>query len=124
MATASNTNAILSAAAQAGAVGDDCTWISLWTAVTSGTFLQRVAISNNPAALQLGQQIRIAASGITLTATPANGETEAMAKRGLEGRLDGGVWVQFHDGDPGANGTSNVIPVARAAWADNNVTYA
>ncbi len=81
MAQATNTNAVLSIAAPAGAVGDDCTHISLWATEVGGDFLRSQAISTDPDALALGERYLIA----------------------------GGVWVQFHTGAPGANGTDNVI---------------
>ena len=49
-------------------------------------------------------------------------ETAAMAERAVRGKIAGGVWVQFHTGAPGANGTDNVISelnrlaIAQAAW--------
>ena len=82
MAQAKNTNAVRSIAAPSGAVGDDCTHISLWDAQQNGNFLQSQEISTDPA---------------------------AMAERAVRGRIAGGVWVQFHTGAPGAQGTDNVI---------------
>ena len=61
-------------------------------------------------------------NAITFTQNPTGNETEAMAMRKLTGAVAGGLWVQFHTGDPGANGTSNAISelgrvqVTQAQW--------
>ena len=109
MAQATNTNAVLSIAAPAGAVGDDCTHISLWTAEVGGDFLRSQATSTDPDALALGERYQIDAGALVIDQPAAANETAAMAERAARGRIAGGVWVQFHTGAPGANGTDNVI---------------
>lgn len=81
MATAKNTNIVRSIAAPAGAVGDDCTHVSLWDAQQAGNLLASKAISTNPEALALGERYEIA----------------------------GGLWVQYHTGAPGVAGGDNII---------------
>ena len=109
MATAKNTNTVRSIAAPAGAVGDDCTHISLWDAAAAGNPLQSQAISTDPDALALGERYEIAAEALVIGQPAAANETAAMAERAVRGRIAGGVWVQFHTGAPGANYTDNAI---------------
>ena len=122
MATARNNTAVSSIAAPSGAVGDDSTIVSFWTTETGGDYLDDGTISTNPDALALGDTYSIAVNAITFTQNPTGNETEAMAMRKLTGAVAGGLWVQFHTGDPGANGTSNAISelgrvqVTQAQW--------
>lgn len=110
MPAQASTNAVIqSAVAQAAQVGDDATWVSAWSSSTGGTFLWREDITNNPAALQLGDRYQIAVGGLTLTQPNATNGTAADARRAVEGRVSGGFWLQWHDGDPGTAGTANVI---------------
>ena len=73
MAQATNTNAVQSIAAPAGAVGDDCTHVSAVDAETGGTFLQSMAISTNPSALALGEKLEIAAGALVIDQPTAAG---------------------------------------------------
>ena len=122
MATAKNTNIVRSIAAPAGAVGDDCTHISLWDAANAGNLLGTKAISTDPDALALGEKLEFAAQTLVINQPAGADETAAMAERAVRGKIAGGVWVQFHTGAPGANGTDNVISelnrvaIAQAAW--------
>ena len=122
MATAKNTNIVRSIAAPAGAVGDDCTHVSLWDAAANGNLLGKKAISTDPDALALGEKLEFAAETLVINQPAGADETAAMAERAVRGKIAGGVWVQFHTGDPGANGTDNVISelnrvaIAQAAW--------
>ena len=109
MAQAANTNIVLSIAAPAGAVGDDCTDISLWSAQNAGDFLGSQAISTDPDALALGERYEIVAGLLLIDQPLGAGETEAMAQRKVNGAIAGGLWVQFHTGAPGNVGTDNVI---------------
>ena len=110
MARAANTNVIESTGAPAGAVGQDCTHVSLWPAAAGGTLLWAQAISTDPSALDLGEQYRIAAEALVIDQPTGPGETEAMAERAIRGRIAGTLYLQFHTGAPGANGTGNVLP--------------
>ena len=114
MAQARNNVAIQSPQAPQAAVDDDCTWISLWTAQNAGTFLQRMTISSNPSPLVLGARFTAAINAIVISQPAGANETEAMAMRAAAGRVAGGVWIQFHTGDPGTAGTANLIPIGRA----------
>ena len=122
MATARNNVAVSSIAAPTGAVGDDATIVSFWTTETGGSYLDDGTISTNPDALALGDTYSIAINAITFTQNPTGNETEAMAMRKLTGAVSGGLWLQFHTGDPGNNGTSNAIgelgrvQVTQAQW--------
>ena len=110
MAQASNTNPVRSVAASGDAIGEDCTHVSLWDSQTSGTFLWRTAIQGNPSPLTAGEGYEFAAGALIIRQDVGTGETEAMAQRAAAGRVKDGVWVQYHNGDPGADGTANVIP--------------
>ena len=122
MALARNNAQVLSIASPAGAVGDDCTWISYWDAATGGTYFLREDISTNPDALSLGDRLEIAANALTLNQPASANETEAFARKALQGRIAGGLWIQFHTGDPGSSGNSNVITelgrvqIAQSGW--------
>ena len=48
-------------------------------------------------------------SGAAATALLSLAGTNEMARRDLQGRLAGGVWVQGHTGAPGANGMDNFL---------------
>ena len=125
MAQASNTSAVQSIAAPAGAVGDDCTHIGLWDAETGGTFLQSMAISTNPSALALGEKLEIAAGALVIDQPTAVGETEDMSERAVRGRIKDGVWVQWHTGAPGTAGTTNAISeLGRTEIAESAFTVA
>ena len=118
-----NTSAVQSEAAPAGAVGDDLMWVSLWDALTGGTFLHRQSISNDPDPLALGERFNIAAGVMKLIQPTGTGETEAMAERKIRGAILGGVWIQWHTGNPGTNGTTNIITeLARTPVAQNAFT--
>lgn len=122
MAVARNNAVILSAEATSALVNEDATIITLWDASTSGNLLQEITISNNPDALVLNARYQIAANAIVLTQPVGTGEKEEMAKRALRGRVKGGVWIQFHDGAPGTNGTGNVIALARVQIQESQFT--
>ena len=135
MATVRNSALIDSAQAAAAAVGEDVTWITLWDAAGSGSPpsggnpISAHRLTNNPDALTLGQSIEIAAGGIVqtltrLTATSTLREYEESVKRKLQGWIDGGIWVQYHDGGPGTAATSNVMNLARTAVAESAWTVA
>ena len=125
MATAKNTNVVRSIAAPAGAVGDDCTHISLWDAQQNGNFLQSQQISTDPAALALGERYEIAVEALVINQPAGANESAAMAERAVRGRIAGGVWVQFHTGAPGAQGTDNVIAeLGRVEIAQGGFTVA
>lgn len=51
--------------------------------------------------------------------------SEDQALRALEGMTSGGIYIQYHDGDPGASGNSNVISdLDRTHWPTTNMTHA
>ncbi len=111
MATTSNRNKVVSAPAPAEAVGHDCTYISLWSEHTTGDYLGSVAIAAtpNPAPLQEGERFQIEPRALELTQPEGPTETNAMAKRALRGRYAGGLWVQYHTGNPGPGGGENLV---------------
>ncbi len=109
MASATNTNEVLSIATPAGAVGDDCTWVSGWDAETGGNFLFRKSISTNPAPLALGDRYRLQAGTLTLVYNPSVDETDDMAERAIRGKIANGMWIQYHTANPGSSGSSNAI---------------
>lgn len=104
------------------AIGQDGTYVSIWTALTGGDFLAGIQISNNPMALALGEVYYIAASGLAITQTAATNETEAMAQRALRGRLDGTLFYAIHTGDPGTTG-ANESALARVSVAGTAFAY-
>ena len=114
-----NTAIVTSVGAPAGAVGDDCTHVSLWSAAVDGDYLHSQAISTNPDALTLGAQFQIAADELVINQAAAANEQNAMVIRKLNGAIAGGVWIQYHTGAPGADGTDNVIAIARTEIAES-----
>ena len=122
MAFARNNKVIQSAQAAAGQVGDDATWVAVWDAATSGNLLTRIQITGNPDALILDARYQIPINGLVFRQNAATNETEEFAKRALEGRIDGGVWISWHDGNPGAAGTANLITLARTPVAEADFT--
>lgn len=114
MAQAANNVAIQSAAASGGVIGKTASHLSLWTASTGGSLLRSAAIGGTPpGALTSGQRLQIASGDLVITYNTATGETEASARRAAAGAVAGGVWVQWHEGAPGSNGTDNVIALDR-----------
>ena len=124
-ASASNTAAATSAAAPAGAVGDDVTDFSFWDAATGGNLLAVASNTENPDPLALNDTVRFAAGAMTITQNEGAGETNHMAERRVRGAVAGGVWVQYHTGAPGANGSDNVISeIPRTKIAEGDFTVA
>ena len=121
---ASNTNAVQSAAAGSGQVGNDATHVSLWDALTGGNLLWQGAITTNPDALAQNDRFEIAAGALRLEYTAGTGETAAMEARVVRGKIAGGIWVQYHTGAPGNRGTANVIGIARTPIAQGDFTVA
>ena len=72
------------AGASGNAIGETAAWIGVWTALTGGSFLAGIQLSNSPSALALGEVYYVAASGMAITQTAAANETETMAGRALE----------------------------------------
>ena len=124
-ATAVNTAAVQSAPAPSGAVGEDATWINLWDALAGGNNLGRQAISTNPDPLALGDRYELSAGALVLTQPEGTGETNHLSERKIRGAVSGSVWVAWHTGDPGADGTANpVTGIARTPIAATNFTFA
>ena len=125
MATASNTSAVQSNQTPLAGVGQDCTHVSLWDSETGGNGLDWAAISTDPDALQLGERLQIAAGALVITQPQGTNESGAYAVRGVNGKIAGGVWVQWHTASPGSNFTANVIPgLTRTALAAAAFTVA
>lgn len=124
MAFARNNAVVQSATAGSGQVGQDATWVSIWDAATGGNRLKNIQITGDPDALIQDARFQIPVNGLVFRQNAGTGETEEFAQRGLRGRIDGGVWVQWHTGDPGANGTANIIALARTQVAESgfNIT--
>ena len=122
MAQATTNATVRSAAAGSAQNGQDVTHLSLWDRSSGGNFLRRTALTNNPDPLATGERVEIQAGDITITYTAGSSETEASARRAAAGAVAGGVWVQFHTGDPGSAGTSNVIGLARVQITQGQFT--
>ena len=89
-ATASNTAVVQSAAAPAGAVGDDCTHVNLWDALTGGNSLGSQAISTNPDALALGDRLQFAIGALVITQPEGTGGDQPPVR--AQGAWRGGWW--------------------------------
>ena len=118
-------------AASGSAVGEDATHVTIWDAAGSGSapsggnlLVGAQAISNNPDMLASGDKYRIASGWTIATLTASGLMTERMARRMLTGAVTGDIWVQWHDGAPGTNGTSNVMNVARTRIQASQITVA
>ena len=119
-----------SEAAVAAAAGEDVEEVSFWTTAgagrppAGGDYLFGVAVSNDPAALTQNAMYEVAANQIRYDQPEAAGESNRLSARKLQGVIAGGLWMQFHDGARGANGTANVMNVARVALraADFTIT--
>ena len=73
MATATTNAVITSVGAPAGAVGEDATHVSYWSAETGGDYLGSRASSTDPDALVLGQSYTFPVGSIVFTETPGAG---------------------------------------------------
>ena len=124
MAQATNTNAVNFEPASQEAVdaNADATHVGLWTAETGGLFLWGAAIAGDPAALELGERYRIEPGVLVITQSAGPGETEAMAKRGIAGRIAGTLYVSVHSGDPGVTGENEITQISRASITAANWT--
>ena len=123
MATAVNENALQYEAAPQAVVGQDVTHIGVWTAQNGGAFLGGDPITTDPEPLALGDQYEIEAGQIVITQPPGD-FNEAMARRALAGMVSGGLWISVHSGPSGANGTANLIALARVNIAQADWTIA
>ena len=122
MATARNNTAVSSIAAPSGAVGDDSTIVSFGRRRRVGIIWMMGPSPPTPMRWRWVIRTALQSTPSHSRRTPQVNETEAMAMRKLTGAVAGGLWVQFHTGDPGANGTSNAISelgrvqVTQAQW--------
>lgn len=124
MATATTNRNIESVGAPAGAVGQDITHVSIWSASTGGDLLAQGAITNNPDAFELGEKARILSGWVMFRQNSGTGETDELQERKLAGAIGTGVYVQWHTGAPGAAGTSNVASISRTQIPSAAVTIA
>ena len=108
-ARASNTNVVQSVPSPAGAVGDDCTHVTTWDAANGGNLLGQQAISTNPDPIQLGDRLQTGIGTMVFTQREGAGETSFLSERKVRGAVEGGVWIQYHTGPPGADGMDNII---------------
>ena len=122
-ATATQNAAIQSAVAGSAQDGDDVTNLTYWSALTGGNYLGTKAVTNNPAAIATGGRFTIASGEVRFTVPNGDG-TNHFAERMARGIVEGGIWVQFHTGSPGSNGTSSVISLARVAMAASLFSFA
>lgn len=129
MATATTSAELAWPGAQSGAVGQTAAWIGSWDALTGGTFLFGVEISNSPSALALGEVYYIAAGGLVYTQTLATAETDAIGQNALRGRLGGVVgaietqYYQIHTGATGTNGANQLAELSRISALGSAFTY-
>ncbi len=122
--------AAASEAAVAAAAGEDVQEVSFWTTAgagrppAGGEYLYGVSVSNDPAALTVNAMYQVAANQLRYDQPEAVGESNRLSARKLQGMIAGGLWMQFHDGARGANGTDNVMKLARVALraADFTIT--
>ena len=126
-ATASNNAVERTVAVPQSLAGSDATHASLWADAQGTTFLQWVALTNNPDPLALDERYEIAIGALVLnqeTDDTANVTYAAleMAKRKLRGAISGGIWVLFHAGAPGDDGMDNqmidlgFLEIPEARW--------
>ena len=108
-------------------IGDDAMYVGIWTALTGGSFLFAVQLSNDPAALALGEVYYIAALGLAIEQTAAANEAQISTLEGLRGKLGAvGPSARFyaiHVGDPGLTG-ANESDLPRVSLAYTDFTYA
>ena len=114
-------------ATQGMGIGDDAMYVGVWSALTGGNFLFAVQLSNDPAALALGEVYYIAALGLAIEQTAAANEAQISTLEGLRGKL-GAVgpsprFYAIHVGDPGLTG-ANESDLARISLAYTDFTYA
>jgi len=109
--TAKNSSEVLTEQASGAAIGKTLTWITLWDAASNGTLIQKTQPGSEFQELADEDTYGFAANALVIKQVIGPGETSEAATRALEGRIAGGLWVQCHDGDPGDEGTENVIPV-------------
>ena len=97
------------------------------TAIVQSQQIVRVVITNPGAGYTSVPTVSFtggAGSSAAGTALLSGRETERTAAAALAGETASDMWLQFHDGDPGAAGTNNVVQIARVQQASTNWTAA
>ena len=124
MATQTNTNVEpMPNTVPVGTVGSNIQWVGVWSDISKTTFLMRIDVTDVNG-LVLGSTVRIPAGMITFTYTPAATETNGLARRALDGIIEGGVGITMHSGDPGSDGTANELTgLGVGSIAENEWTY-
>ena len=139
MATAENTAAASYTTTTTQAMVDDSrvvTHYTGWTLETGGndmTTFDATGTLANRTIDSAGQTLTIPATELIITeneiAYDTNGAeigrvSAAMAERGVRGYIVGGLWIQAHYGNPGANRTANILALGRVQFAESGWTVA
>ena len=127
MAVARNSAEVAWPGATGAAIGETGAWLGVWTALTGGSFLFGVQLSNSPMMLENGEVYYIAAMQLAITQTAAANEVEASAQNALRGRLGGIGPVPYfwavHTADPGTTGANQLPALARVSLAHSTFAY-
>ena len=98
------------------------------TATVAGGAVTGIVVTNPGSGYSSAPTVTFTGGGGTAAAATAllsGRETEASSTDALEGETAADWWLQFHDGNPGANGTANVISdLDRVQQASSNWTTA
>ena len=98
------------------------------TATVAGGVVTGIVITNPGSCYSSAPTVTFTGGGggsAAATALLSGRETEASCLDALEGETAVDWWLQFHDGNPGANGTANVVEdIDRVQHASTNWTTA
>ena len=111
MARRVNTAAITSGPAASAAVGSSPAWYSAWDADSGGNFIRSFPITEDVAALALGERLEIPAGRLNLVRSPSNGTLLAGVRvtAGGSGYTQASTTVAFTGG--GGSGAAATVVV-------------
>lgn len=125
MATATSASEIESEIVESAEVGDDITHIGIHTGSSgTGGFLFSFALTNNPAALVLGETVKFDAGDLVITYTPPSNMHARAAVDVLEAILSGQRYLSYHTSNPGNTGSSSISGIAYTSVVASDWTFA
>ena len=120
MATAINNAVIAFGAARAAGTASHIGIHLTSTGVVA--FLLGIPISGTAPSLSIGDEYDVAVGDLSIVQGVGTGETEAMAQRGLRGRITGTLFGSLHTADPGLTGANEILLTSRATIAESQWT--
>ena len=101
-----------------------CTHATLWTddvlqgGLEGGELLAQAEVVTTREALKLGEWYTFETRTLDFYQVSDTGGRTSMARRALHGKIGEGFYIQLHDGDPGTEGTANIIQQLSRIYVD------